>query len=245
MKGKVNALYDKNRLLRKKLDGMEGQSRRNNIIVRGIPEKTDGRESWEDCEQALRESLVTKLGMARERADKMPIERAHRLHKSAGRPAGTARNVLVKLSIWKDKDTILSCVRRLKPEHMCFLEDFSDSGKTARAKLNDLLGKVRQLELKSYLSCMCMMTVVIVWKLCERRLRMDCWKRTRLTLRMVQMMDPTNRLLALRTQTHRIMAVSLVYALGILMDICLMKIRQLLWIWLIKMTLPQSMKLGM
>ena len=48
---------------------------------------------------------------------------------------------------------------------------------------------------------------------------------TRLTLRMVQMMDPTKRLLALRTQTHRIMAVSLVYALGILMDICLMKIR--------------------
>ena len=121
MKGKVNALYDENRLLRKKLDGMEGQSRRNNIIVCGIPEKTDGHESWEDCEQALRESLVTKLGMARERADKMPIERAHRLHKSAGRPVGTARDVIVKLSFWKDKDTILSCARRLKPEHMFFL----------------------------------------------------------------------------------------------------------------------------
>ena len=149
LKGKVNALYDENRLL---LDGMEGQSRRNNIIVRGIPEKTDGRESWEDCEQALRESLVTKLGMARERADKMPIKRAHRLHKSAGRPAGTARDVIVNLSYWKDKDTILSCARRLKLEHMFFLEDFSDSVKTARAKLKDLLGKARQLELKSYLS---------------------------------------------------------------------------------------------
>ena len=45
LKRKVNALYDENRLLRKKLDGMEGQSRRNNIIVRGIPEKTDG--PWE------------------------------------------------------------------------------------------------------------------------------------------------------------------------------------------------------
>ena len=33
-----------------------------------------------------------------------------------------------------------------------FLEDFSDSDKTARAKLKDLLGKARQLELKSYLS---------------------------------------------------------------------------------------------
>ena len=140
--------------------------------------------------------------MAWERADKMPIEHAHRLHKSAGRPAGTARNVLVKLSFWKDKYTILSCARRLKPEHMFFLEDFSDSVKTARAKLKDLLDKARQLELKSYLSCMCMMTVVIVWKLCERRLRMDCWMRTRLTLRMVQMMDPMKRLLALRTQTH-------------------------------------------
>ena len=90
--------------------------------------------------------------MARERAGKMPIERAHRLHNSAGRLVSTARDVIVKLSFWKDKDTILSCARRLKLEHMFFLEDFSDSVKTARAKLKDLWGKARQLELKSYLS---------------------------------------------------------------------------------------------
>ena len=45
-----------------------------------------------------------------------------------------------------------------------------------------------------------------------------------MTVTNIQMMDPTKRLLALRTQTHRIMAVSLVYARGMLMDICLMKI---------------------
>ncbi len=53
LKENVGLLQDENRRLRKRLDNMEGQSRRNNMIVRGVPEKDGGNES---CPGGLRAS---------------------------------------------------------------------------------------------------------------------------------------------------------------------------------------------
>ncbi len=96
--------------------------------------------------------MTTKLEMEAERVEKIPMERAHRLPRFPGQKAGTPRNVMVKLSFWKDKDGIMSKARRIKPEGVFFMEDFSDTVRTARAKLKDLLVKAREAELKSYLS---------------------------------------------------------------------------------------------
>ena len=56
---------------------LENQSRRNNVKVLGIPEKNekDGIETWDECEEKVKEEIKAKLGIKTE----LIIERAHRV----------------------------------------------------------------------------------------------------------------------------------------------------------------------
>ena len=59
--------------LEDRVDYLENQSRRNNIVIYGVPE--EGRESWEDSEDIVRR-VVYQIGIELEYRD---IERAHRV----------------------------------------------------------------------------------------------------------------------------------------------------------------------
>lgn len=55
------------------LDNVEGQSRRNNVVIRGLQEEHG--ETWDDCEQLVRDTLVKDLELDREDVNKMSFER--------------------------------------------------------------------------------------------------------------------------------------------------------------------------
>ena len=59
LKQTVNELQRDNDILVQRLDSLEGQSRRNNIIVRGVPETPD--ETWDQCETLLKETTRHNL----------------------------------------------------------------------------------------------------------------------------------------------------------------------------------------
>ncbi|KAI8518185.1 hypothetical protein Bbelb_042020 [Branchiostoma belcheri] len=115
----------------KKVDYLENQSRRNNIVIDGIVDDNN-RETWADTEVKVRDMLTKNLKME---AKDIEIERAHRngaYNKENPRP----RQVVVKLLRYKDKQLILSRARsHLKNTPIYINEDFSDAVRKKRAEL--------------------------------------------------------------------------------------------------------------
>ena len=77
VKKELEDLRTENDSLNRRLENIESQSRRNNIILRGLPDERG--ETWEQCESAVRESLCSDFRMDREWVDNLSIGRAHRL----------------------------------------------------------------------------------------------------------------------------------------------------------------------
>lgn len=116
-----------------KLDYVENQMKRTNIIVDGISDEKD--ESWMKSEVKVRDILSSKLGLD---DSEMEIERAHRIgqYQEGGKP----RKVVVKLLRLKDKQTIMSSAKRLKGTNIFINEDFSEALQLRR---RELLPKLR------------------------------------------------------------------------------------------------------
>lgn len=107
-----------------KADYLEGQSKRNNVIIDGIPESQ--RESWEETEDKVRQILAEKLQMDEKRIE---VERAHRTGDSSGdRP----RPVVVKFLRWKDKAAIMARGNKLKGTNIYLNEDYSEAVRLRR-----------------------------------------------------------------------------------------------------------------
>ncbi|CAM4611528.1 unnamed protein product [Leuciscus chuanchicus] len=111
-----------------KLDFIENQSRRNNLIVDGISEERG--ESWDVSEKKIKDMLFSKMGL---NDNNIEIEQAHRIgqHQEGGRP----RQIIVKLLRFKDKQTILSSAKKLKGTRIYINEDFSEAVMKKRKEL--------------------------------------------------------------------------------------------------------------
>ena len=96
------------------------------------------------CEEAVKNCLQQDMGLPVD----IRIERAHRLPKPYSmRHKGHPRDVMVKLSFHKDKETILPCLhqaRSRKPRNIFIKGDFSDAVKKARFKLKGVLTAARE-----------------------------------------------------------------------------------------------------
>ena len=109
VKKELEDLRTENDSLNRRLGNIEIQSWRNNIILRGLPD--DRGETWKQCESAVRESLCSDFRMDREWVNNLSIERAHRLSGRRGQP----RDVIVKLSMFKDKERIKEAANGINP----------------------------------------------------------------------------------------------------------------------------------
>ena len=113
---KIEDLERDNKFLKEKVTHLEDQSRRDNLIFYGIPESVDGKETWEESENLVRNVMKDTLKV--ESADMegnlgIEIERAHRLPRSHGRHGqqvtteNQPRPIIVKFSRWKHRQKIL------------------------------------------------------------------------------------------------------------------------------------------
>ena len=121
--------------VQKDLDYLENQSRRNNIRIDGVKEKTG--ENWVQTELLVKEILATKLNIDAKRVE---IERAHRVGKKedgANRP----RTIVAKMLRYKDRANILKNAHKLKGTDIVINEDVSDS---IQSKRKELLPKLHE-----------------------------------------------------------------------------------------------------
>lgn len=110
-----NATFKKKLLdLEAKLDTMENQSRRNNLLVKGVPESKG--ETWLDCKKTVIR-IAQEAGV---RIQTQDIERAHRLQSKT-----TPRPIIAKLVYFQDKEDIIRNQRRIANSDITIAEDYS------------------------------------------------------------------------------------------------------------------------
>ena len=141
LKNERDELRDENRTLERRVDSMENYSRRNNLIVAGIPQQE--KETWEETELALKKILTTKLGLAE---DAVQFDRVHRL-----RTKSTPQPIIARCTFYKDKETVLKLSKKLKGTAVYINEDFSPTIRTTRKHLGAHLAAAREQGKKAFL----------------------------------------------------------------------------------------------
>ena len=129
------------------IDYLENQSRRNNIRIDGIPELPG--ETWTQTENQVRETLHTKLRMTEVEAERVEIERAHRV---GPQKKDKTRTVVLKLTKFKDREAIIKQAREAKIPGLYVNEDFSQRVIDKRKQLFPELKKARMEGKIAYLS---------------------------------------------------------------------------------------------
>ena len=117
-----------------KLDDLEARSRRNNIIIHGIPQ-ADQNETWDQCERAVTEMLSKKMGISGAQ-----IDRAHRL----GSRNNGKSPIIVRFSNYKERQSILKNRGKLRGSDVYINEDFTSRVREIRGKLSPFLKKMRE-----------------------------------------------------------------------------------------------------
>lgn len=114
-------------VLENKIDQLENQSRRSNLIVYGLAEAEN--ETSETLEHQVNNEIIKNI---LELKEPIAIERIHRL----GRPEeGKIRPVIFKLLDWRDKSLILKNGFKLKDTVLSIGEDFSRRIREVRKNL--------------------------------------------------------------------------------------------------------------
>ena len=112
-----------------KQEYIENQNRRNNIKLIGVPESDTGVESWDESEEIVKSKVKEALKIE----DNLVIERAHCVGQRKQfytRRDGTVvpakpRPIVAKFQSWKQKEAVIKEPRKLKPQDVKFVEDFS------------------------------------------------------------------------------------------------------------------------
>ncbi|KAK7895598.1 hypothetical protein WMY93_020923 [Mugilogobius chulae] len=114
-----------------KAEHLEGQSKRNNIVIEGI--KESGKEAMADCEDKVRKLFIEKLQLDHL---KIELDRVYRAGKPLSGNLERPRPVVVRFLRLKDKMAVLDRAKRLKGTGIFINEDFPE---TVRQKRKELL----------------------------------------------------------------------------------------------------------
>ncbi|GFS06912.1 hypothetical protein ElyMa_002976000 [Elysia marginata] len=113
LKQENDELQKRLKTLEDKMDDVEARSRRNNILVHGLPPDNE-QETWDDCEKVVRKMINNHLEID---DASIQIDRAHRLRSNNGTGA-----IIVRITHYKDKENIMKKIRRnLKTQIYTFL----------------------------------------------------------------------------------------------------------------------------
>ena len=118
-----------------RIDYLENQSRRNNIIFRNIPEEKG--EKWADSKSKIIKVIKDKLGME---VSSFEIERAHRTAGKSG-----ARPMVVKFLSYDTRERVFSLKKKLAGSDIGMDEDFSPQVREQRIRLVEKMKEAKKL----------------------------------------------------------------------------------------------------
>lgn len=122
-----------------KANYIEGQCRRNNIVVDGILESSN--EKWSDCEEKVKQLMQEKPKLDR---NTVVLERAHRIEKPRNGNSTRLRPIVVKFLRYKDKEAVLERAKYLKDTNIYLNEDFPENVRQKRKELMLALRAARE-----------------------------------------------------------------------------------------------------
>jgi hypothetical protein len=92
--------------LRSEMVYLQSQSMRNNLVFSNIPE-AQGVEGTnvnaEDCEQVVRDFMVSKMKMAQDLVNNFKFDRVHRM---GPKRSGSNRNIVAKFTLFKERELV-------------------------------------------------------------------------------------------------------------------------------------------
>ena len=128
----------------------EEQSKKENLIFYGLPEKTD--DTRDMCERDVRSLLTDKMGLDHAEDDNViSIERVHRLGRRR-QQQDQPRPVVVKFSRYKHRQVVWNNRSKLKDTNYRVAEHFSDSVRERRRILIPRMEEERDRGNTAYLS---------------------------------------------------------------------------------------------
>lgn len=132
---------------RSRLDHLEAQSRRDNLIFHGITQDGDREESWDECENKVREFVTDKLDID---GDELEFERVHRLKSNKKNPSP----IIAKFSRFKQRSQVLDAAKKkLKRRDKCGVtQDFTKKVRDIRKLLIPFMTEARNNDKHAYLS---------------------------------------------------------------------------------------------
>ena len=127
LKDHRDALWTQMDKMQRKMEDLEGRSKRQNLIFYGM-DKQNG-ETNESLETRVRELLTDSLEMA----ENVEFDRVHRINNKPNSP------VIAKCTFYKDKVKILKLKNKLKGLNIFIGEDYSQYVRDTRKKLSELM----------------------------------------------------------------------------------------------------------
>lgn len=117
-----------------KLDYLDSQFRKNNILIDGIPESEN--ESWVKSEKKVRQIFAEKLKLS-----DMEFERIHRTGTSVG---DRARPIVARFVSRKDKARVMEKAKNLKGTNIYINEDYPEEVRQKRKELIPAMKAARE-----------------------------------------------------------------------------------------------------
>lgn len=133
------SLVKENQELKEQTNGLETYSRRNNLIIHGIPE--DIGESQESLYKAVRSFFCAKLGINQDVVNNMKFIRCHRLNTSEYR---SIKPIIVRFNDYDDRDRVWKLKYKLGVHiDMSICEDYPTTIAYRRRKLLPIFYRAR------------------------------------------------------------------------------------------------------
>jgi chromosome segregation ATPase len=127
LKDHRDALWNQMEKMQRKMDDLEGRSKRQNLIFYGMVKEQN--ETNETLEQRVKELLTDRL----EIAEDVEFDRVHRISNKPDSP------VIMKCTFYKDKLRILKLKNKMKGSNIFIGEDYSQSVRETRKKLSAIM----------------------------------------------------------------------------------------------------------
>ena len=136
-------LTSKNKLLTQHTNNLENYSRRNNLLIRGLP--VVPQETDDMCEQTTRNFLKKQLKLTDASVDNMQFVGCHRLF-VRGNQHQQKRPIIVRFYNYKDKAAVWKAKTKLTDGRYSISDDFSRGTEYNRRKLYAIYKKAKSMD---------------------------------------------------------------------------------------------------
>ena len=143
----VNSWQKKTDHWNKKENNLENYSRRNNIVIRGIPENNI--ESNAECEGKARNFFRNELQLNEETVRKMHFVRVHRMglfQRKNNHVKVLSRPIIVRFKDYADKSMVWAARNKIRTDSLYISENFSAETEFRRRKLYIIYKHAKSLE---------------------------------------------------------------------------------------------------